>query len=416
LVAKEVMVSRAPIDEQVAKLMYGSEFGDEGLKEFMTGELRQRLLEAEEEGRGLRVYCGYDVTAPDLHLGHTVTLRKLRHFQELGHDATLVVGTFTTLIGDASDRDTARTIRPIEEIRTDGQTYAEQAFRILDRERTAVRYNHDWLEQLSFRDVIRFASLFTVQQFLARDNFRKRYEGGDAIGLREFLYPFAQGYDAVALNADVQIGATEQLFNLMAGRKLQEHFGQRPQVCITLPILVGTDGRMRMSKSTGNYIGITEDPEEKYGKIMSLPDDAMVSYTDLLTRWSPAEANELKKGLAEGTIHPMVAKKMLAWEIVAGLDGDAAADTAADHFARVHQRGELPAEMPEFALAESMSIVDILYQAGLCQSKSEARRLIQQGGVYVDREALTEIDTLLEPVDAVIQVGKRRFLRLVKRE
>jgi len=406
-------VSNVTIDEQVATLMNGSEFGDDDLKAFMAGELRQRLVQAEQEGRGLRVYCGYDVTGPDLHLGHTVTMRKLRQFQDFGHEAIMVVGTFTTLIGDASDRDTTRTIRGIEDIRRDAQTYAEQAFRVLDRARTTVRYNHEWLGELSFRDLIEFASLFTIQQFLARDNFRKRFERGDAIWFREFLYPFAQGYDAVALETDVQLGATEQLFNLMAGRKLQEHFRQRPQVCLTLPILVGTDGKLRMSKSTGNYIGIAEAPEEKYGKVMSLLDDAMPSYVDLVTRWPLTEINALKRGLADGSIHPMAAKKRLAWEIVSSFDGDAAADAAAEHFARVHQRGELPADVPELAVAEPMGIVDVLFQAGLCQSKSEARRLIKQGGVKLDGETVTGVDAIVKSIDAVVQVGKRRFLRLI---
>lgn len=209
-----------------------------------------------------------------------------------------------------------------------------------------------------------------------------------------------------------QLGATEQLFNLMAGRKLQEHFGRRPQVCITFPILVGTDGKMRMSKSTGNYIGITEHPEQKFGKVMSLPDGAMASYVDLVTRWSLDEIRALKQGLADGIIHPMQAKKKLAWEIVASLDGEAAADAAAERFARVHQRRELPARMPGFALDRSMKIVDILHQAGLCRSKSEARRLIDQGGVRLDGEILADVDAVVEPADAVLQVGRRRFLRL----
>jgi tyrosyl-tRNA synthetase len=408
-------VSSVTIEKQVAVLMNGTEFGDEELKQFMCNELRQRLIEARREGRGLRVYCGYDVTGPDLHLGHAVTMRKLRQFQDFGHHAIMVVGTFTALIGDASDRETARSIRAIEDVRKDAQTYAEQAFRILDRQRTTIRYNHEWLEQLSFQDLIEFTSLFTVQQFLARENFRRRHDRGEAIGLREFLYPLAQGYDAVALNTDVQLGATEQLFNLMAGRKLQEHFGQRSQVCITLPILVGTDGKQRMSKSTGNYIGITDRPEEKYGKVMSLPDGVMPSYIDLVTRWPLARICELKQALSEGTIHPMEAKKRLAWEIVSGFDGDAAADAAADHFSRVHQRRELPVAMPEFVIVEPMGVVDILFRTELCRSKSAARRLITQGAVRLDGEPVTDVDGMVQPVDAVLQVGKRRFLRLVKR-
>jgi tyrosyl-tRNA synthetase len=394
--------------------MNGTEFGDQELHQFMRNELGQRLVEAQQKKRCLRVYCGYDVTGPDLHLGHTVTIRKLRQFQDLGHQVIIVVGTFTALIGDASDQDTARSTRSMEEVHRDAQTYAEQVFQILDRQRTVVRYNHEWLGQLLFQDIIEFASLFTVQQFLARDNFRNRHQRGDAIGLREFLYPLAQGYDAVALQTDVQLGATEQLFNLMAGRKLQQHFGQRPQVCLTLPILVGTDGKLRMSKSTGNYIGITEKPEEKYGKVMSLPDDVMPSYIDLVTRWSLTKISEMKNALAAGTVHPMEVKKQLAWEIVSCFDGDAAADAAADHFMRVHQEGKLPVTMPQFTVAEPSKIVDILYQAELCRSKSEARRLIEQDGVRLDGETVTDVDKVLDPVDAVVQVGKRHFLRLVR--
>jgi tyrosyl-tRNA synthetase len=414
LIIEEVKMSRMPVDDQVAILMNGTHFGDEDLKQFMANELRLRLIEAEKNERSLRVYCGYDVTGPDLHLGHTVTMRKLRQFQDLGHTALMVVGTFTALIGDASDRDAARAIRSIEHIRQDAKTYAEQAFRVLDRRRTSIRYNHEWLGQLSFQDVIEFTSLFTVQQFLARDNFKKRFDRGDAIWFRELLYPFAQGYDAVALETDVQLGATEQLFNLMAGRKLQEHFGQRPQVCMTLPILVGTDGKLRMSKSTGNYIGITEKPEDKYGKVMSLPDSVMPAYVDLVTRWPLSEIDRLKQDLAAGTIHPMEVKKRLAWEITSSFDGDAAADAAAEHFARIHQRRELPVAMPEYKVAEPTGIVDVLFQTDLCQSKSEARRLINQAGVKLDGETVTDINAIVEPGDAVIQVGKRRFIRLVE--
>lgn len=367
------------IEEQVARLMHGTTFGDDELAQYMATALRERLVEAQREGRPLRVYCGYDVTGPDLHLGHTIPLRKLRQFQDLGHQAILLVGTFTTLIGDASDRDEARTIRSMEKIRNDTRSYAQQAFKILDPERTIVRYNHEWLEEASFKDVIEFASLFTVQQFLSRDNFKNRYEHGDAIWLREFLYPLAQGFDAVALEADVQVGATEQLFNLMAGRKLQEYLGQKPQICLTFPILVGTDGQMRMSKSTGNYIGISEDPRDKYGKIMSLPDHAMENYIDLVTRWPLTEIRDIKKGLANGTAHPMQVKKKLAWEIVASLDGDEVADAAARHFSRVHQQGQLPEDMPEFIITGKTKLVDILKTQGLCRSKSEARRLIKQG-------------------------------------
>ena len=320
------------LDDQLTLLMNGSEFGDEGIKHFMANELRQRLIEAKEDGRSLRVYCGYDVTGPDLHLGHTVTMRKLRQFQELGHEVTMVIGSFTSLIGDASDRDTAKNIRPVTKIRKDAETYAEQAYKILDPVRTQIRYNHEWLGKLTLAEIFQLASQFTLQQFLMRDNFAKRYDRGDPIWLREFLYPLAQGYDAVTLKSDVQIGATEQLFNLMVGRKLQIYFGQQPQVCITFPILVGTDGIHRMSKSTGNYIGITESPEIKFLKVMNLPDGVLENYMDLLTRWNLSKIHEYEKLLKNGKANANRIKNDLAWEIVASIDGEIAADNARERF------------------------------------------------------------------------------------
>ncbi len=400
------------IDEQVAILMHGAEFGDEQIKEHMTQELRERLA----EGRPLRVYCGYDPTAPDLHLGHTVTMRKLRQFQELGHQAIFVIGTFTALIGDPSDRDKARPRPTLEQVEENARTYVQQAFKILDPERTEVRYNGEWLSKLTFQDIVELASLFTVQQFLVRDNFAKRYSRGDPIWLHEFMYALMQGYDAVALRADVQIGATEQLFNLLAGRKIQEAFGQKPQVCITFPILVGTDGKLRMSKSMGNYIGINEPPEVMYGKVMSIPDEAMPNYFDLVTRWSPEEIERIKAGLADGSIHPRDAKMRLAWEIVDIFHGSEAADAAQEHFRTVFQRRELPEEMPVRELGGPVNIVDLIFEAGFSRSKSEARRLIQQGAVRLDGEPITDIETTVEPREAVLRVGKRRFLRLVPAE
>jgi tyrosyl-tRNA synthetase len=321
------------IDEQVALLMHGAEFGDDQIKERMTQELRERL----KEGRPLRVYCGYDPTAPDLHLGHTVTMRKLRLFQELGHQAIFVIGDYTALIGDPSGRDKARPRPTREQVQANARTYVQQAFKILDPERTEVRYNGEWLAKLSYEDFIFLAAQVTVQQFLARENFAKRYAEGDAIWLHEFLYPLAQGYDAVMLRADVQIGGTDQLFNLLVGRKIQEAYGLPPQVCITYPILVGTDGKMRMSKSMGNYIGVDEPPEVMYGKVMSIPDEAMPNYFDLVTRWTPEEIARIKAGLADGSLHPMEAKKRLAWEIVDIFHGREAAEAAAEHFRRVFQ-------------------------------------------------------------------------------
>lgn len=401
-----------PIDEQVAPLMHGAEFGDEQIKKRMTEELRQRLA----EGRPLRVYCGYDPTAPDLHLGHTVTMRKLRLFQDLGHQAIFIIGDYTALIGDPSGHDKVRPRPTRQQVQANARTYVQQAFKILDPERTEVRYNGEWLSRLSYEEFIFLAAQVTVQQFLARENFAKRYERGDAIWLHEFLYPLAQGYDAVMLRADVQIGATDQLFNILVGRKIQEAYGQKPQVCITYPILVGTDGKLRMSKSLGNYIGIDEPPEMMYGKVMSIPDEAMPNYFDLVTRWGPEEIARIKAGLADGSIHQRDAKMRLAWEIVDTFHGPEAADAAQEHFRTVFQKRELPPDIPVWKLLEPVNIVDLIHAAGLTRSKSDARRLIQQRGVTLNGETVTSIDWMVEPREGVLQVGKRHFLRLVSEE
>jgi tyrosyl-tRNA synthetase len=398
------------VDEQLSILMQGAAFGDPHIYQVMEAELRERL----QEGRPLRVYCGYDPTAPDIHLGHTVTMRKLRQFQDLGHEVTFLIGTFTGLVGDPSDKDSARPQRTLEDLMENARTYAEQVFKILDRDRTLIRYNADWLSHLSFADTIRLASHFTVQQFLARDNFSKRMAKGDPIWLHEFFYALMQGYDAVAMQTDVQIGATEQLFNLMAGRKLQEAYGQRPQICLTLPILVGTDGRVRMSKSTGNYIGINEPPEEQYGKVMSLPDDAMPQYFRLVTRFEPARIAQIEADLEAGRLHPRDAKMLLAREIVAIFHDDVAAAGAEEHFKTVFQQRDLPPDMPEYPLTGPVNILDLIVAAGLAPSKREARRLIDQGGVKLEGDAVASPDAVVEPGrPQVLQVGRRRFVRLV---
>jgi tyrosyl-tRNA synthetase len=403
-----------PIDQQVGILMRGVEFGDEQTRQVMEGELAERLAQAREEGRPLRVYCGYDPTTPDLHLGHTVTMRKLRQFQDLGHEATFLVGTFTALIGDPSDRDRTRPRQTAEQVRENARTYAQQAFRILDPAKTQIRYNDDWLSTLRFGDVIDLASRFTVQQFLQRDNFSQRQASGDPIWLHEFFYALMQGYDAVAMRADVQIGATEQLFNLLAGRKLQEAFGLQPQVCLTLPILVGTDGHLRMSQSTGNYIGIAEPPAEMYGKLMKLPDQAMSNYMNLVTRWTPADIAAVEADLAAGRLHPRDAKMRMAREITSIFHGDEAAAAAQARFRRVFQQRRLPGDMPEQRLAGPTHVVDLLVLTGLAESKSQGRRLVQQGGVRLDGEPITRIDDRVAVRgEAVLQVGRRRFVRLI---
>ncbi len=402
------------IDEQLGILMRGVEYGDPQTFENMKRELGQRLEESARTDRPLRVYCGYDPTAPDLHLGHTVTMRKLRQFQDLGHHIIFLIGTYTALIGDPSDKDKARPLVGEAQIMQNARTYTEQAFKILDRERTEVRYNGEWLSKISFGDMIHLASNFTVQQFLVRDNFAKRFAKNDPIWLHEFFYSLMQGYDAVALEADVQLGATEQLFNLMAGRKLQEVHGQKPQIAITLPILVGTDGHVRMSKSLGNYIGIGEAPEDMFGKTMSIPDEAMFNYFNLVTRWNPAQIAELEKEIKSGSLHPMEAKKRLAFEIVEIFHGTEAAQTAAAHFEKVHQQKEIPAieTMPEYVLQGTMSYADLIVASGVASSKSEARRLIQQGGVRFDNVLIENPNEIAQIADGILQVGRRRFIHI----
>jgi len=401
------------VEEQAARLMQGSEFGDPEIKRTMAKELEGRLARAKAEGRCLRVYCGYDATRPDLHLGHTITLRKLRQFQDLGHEAIFLIGDFTTRIGDPSDHDGLRPQLEEGQIRENACTYAEQAFKILDPDRTRIRYNSEWLSALSMEQVLQIASSFTVGQFLARDSFRRRHTEGHPIWLHEFFYALLQGYDAVALQADVQLGATEQLFNLLAGRKLQEAFGQEPQVCITFPVLVGVNGATRMSKSAGNYIGIAEAPEVVYEKTMSIPDRVMTDYFQLVTRWTPEQVAQIEGDLSAGRIHPMEAKKKLAWELVDCYHDSEAAGVAAERFERVHQERKLPRAMPELPVDEPMALPELLLAAGMCRTKSDGRRLVLQGGVRIDGRRVESVDYVVAPGGQVLQVGKRRFVRLV---
>lgn len=397
------------VDKQVSVLMQGAEFGDTQIKETMTKDLHQKLIDAGKEGRPLRVYCGYDVTAPDIHLGHMVQLRKMRRFQDYGHEVTFLIGNFTTLIGDPSDRDEARSIALEEVIKANAKTYAEQAMMILDPDKTEISYNLDWLSKLTFADVISMASCFTVQQFLVRDRLRNRLDRNDPIWLRELLYPLAQGYDAVHLKADVQIGATEQLFNLMAGRRLQEAFGLKPQVCLTFPVLVGTDGVQRMSKTTGNYIGVSEAPEQIYGKVMSIPDRLIVQYFELLTDVTEEELKDIDRQIDSG-VNPMDFKKQLARSIVSQLYTEKGADEAEKHFQKVVQNKELPDNIPEYKITTDISICALISDIGLAKSRSEASRLISQGAVTIDGDKVMDINQVVEK-GKIIKVGKRRYLK-----
>jgi tyrosyl-tRNA synthetase len=400
------------IDEQVELLMQGTEYGDEELKKAMTAELRERLLTARKENRPLRVYCGYDPTSTDLHLGHTISMRKLRQFQELGHDVTFLIGSYTALVGDPSDKNKARPILTEEQVAENSKTYADQAFRVLDREKTKVRYNGEWLSELSLVDLIRLGQNFTVQQFLARDNFANRLEKGEPIYLHETFYALMQGYDAVAMQTDVQVGGSDQLFNIIvAGRKLQESQGQKPLVGIITGILPGTDGVQRMSKSTGNIVPINSGANDMFGKLMSVPDSAMGIYMRLVTRWSPQEIAKLESDVASGTLHPRDAKMKMAHEITSIFYGDEDAKSAQDGFIKTFQQKEIPDEIPEYVLQTDQTVVDVILAAKLAESKSKARALIDQKGVRLDGEVLERGDALF-PHPGVLQVGKRRFVRV----
>jgi tyrosyl-tRNA synthetase len=375
-------------------------------------ELAGKLERALREGRPLRVKLGIDPSAPHLTLGHAVVLRKMRQFQDLGHTAVLVVGDFTRRIGDPSGKSKTREPMSPQEIERNMASYKEQAFLILDPERTEVRYNSEWLGKLSFEDVIVLTARYTVARMLERDDFARRFREGVPITIMEFLYPLAQAYDSVAIRADVELGGSDQRFNLLIGRDIQREYGQEPQVILTMPLLIGTDGVHAMSQSRGNYIGIAEPPEEQFGKLMSLPDELMPQYFSLLTDIPWEEVKSL---------HPKEAKKRLAWEIVRSFHGEEGADKGRAHFERVFEERGLPEELPEVRLpAEFLSqegtvgIVDLVFATGLVGSRSEARRLIEQGGVQVDGRRISDLKARIPfSPPLVVKLGKRRFARFV---
>jgi tyrosyl-tRNA synthetase len=407
------------IDEQVEVLMSGAEYGDPEIRLSMAKELRERLVDAEREGRALRVYCGYDPRTADLHLGHTITMRKLRQFQEFGHDVTFLVGTFTSLIGDPSDKEKARDQLTPEQVRENARTYAEQAFKILDPDLTRVRHNDEWLSPLDFADIIRLASNFTVQQFLVRENFAKRLDAGEAIYLHEFFYALMQAYDAVAQEADVQVGGQDQLFNiLVAGRKLQQALGQKPQIAIIMgESLPGTDGVIKMSKSLGNHIPLMGEPWDMYGKVMSVPDKAMPIFHKLILGWQSAQLRKLEDGLADGTLHPNEVKMNLAREIVSIFHSPSDAEAAQQRWDEVFRGGSgVPDDIPEVSLAEEERVIDILRRLDMVASGKEAKRLIEQGGIRINGEPVSEQLATITPdnLPAVLQVGKRKFVKLIQ--
>ena len=402
------------LDEQVATLMQGTEYGDGELYKAMEKELRERLIEAEKEKRPFRVYAGFDPRTADLHIGHTVPMRKLRQFQEFGHEVTFLIGTYTSLIGDPSDKDQLRPQLTAEEVEENAQTYAQQALRILDPEKTIIKYNAEWLSKLDFADLIHLGSNFTIQQFLTRDNFRKRWDNGDAIYLHETFYSIMQAYDAYTLEADVQVGGTDQLFNIItAGRKLMTALGARPNIGIINGILPGTDGEVKMSKSLGNHIPLNSTPEDMFGKVMSVPDKAMPDYMRLVTRWQASKVEEMLKNIDSGDLHPRDAKMQIAGEITAAYYGEKEAEAAQQAFVQIFQKGGVPDDMPEYKLTGDESVLDVLVANQLVSSKGDGKRMVKQNGVRLDGETLSDAFAPF-PGAGVLQVGKRKFLRIVE--
>ncbi|PXF35556.1 tyrosine--tRNA ligase [Mesotoga sp. SC_NapDC2] len=376
----------------------------------------EELLGKLKNKRSLRVKLGVDPSRPDLHLGHAVVLRKLRLFQDFGHQVVLIIGDFTARIGDPSGRSKTRPMLSREEARLNAESYSKQAFRILDRDRTEIRFNSEWLDPMSFEDVIRLSAKYTVARMMERHDFARRYADNEPIAVSEFLYPLAQAYDSVVVKADVEIGGDDQFFNLVVGRKIQEEYGLEAQAILTVPLIEGTDGKLKMSKSYDNYIAFDDSPKDMFGKVMSIPDSLMSKYFRLLTDKSDRELEEIDKKLQDKTVNPRDLKLELAVEITSQFFDREIAESSKEEFINIFRNKELPEEMPEIKLVEdSISIVDLLVSRAKIQSRSEARRLIDQGGVRINDQVLEDIHSVLEISDGdVLRIGKKRFYRLVK--
>ncbi len=372
----------------------------------------EELYERLKEERPLRVKLGVDPSRPDLHLGHMVVLRKLRQFQDLGHHVILIIGDFTGMIGDPSGRNEMRPMLTEEEVRENAKSYAEQAFKVLDPEKTELRYNSEWLGKMKFADVIRLASKYTVARMLERDDFSRRFKEGIPISISEFLYPLAQAMDSVAINADVELGGTDQLFNLLVGRKIMEEYGLKPQIVMTMPIIEGTDGKQKMSKSLGNYIAFNDTPKDMFGKIMSIPDYLITKYMRLLTDVPREKIEEYERLMKERKINPRDIKMELAHIITSHFYGKDVADREKEEFIKVFSKKELPDEIPEVKINDDEKLVDLLFRIGAASSKSEAKRLITQGGVKIDGERITDINSVAR--EGILRVGKRKFFKLMR--
>ena len=412
-----------PVEEQLAYLKKGAAeiIPEEPAFRMPSAKLetlKDKLERSRSTGKPLRVYLGVDPTAPDIHLGHTVVLRKLKHFQDMGHTAIFLIGDFSAMIGDPTGRSETRPPLTREEVDAHAQTYLEQVFKILDREKTEVRYNSEWLGKLSSYEIVRLCAHYRLARMLEREDFRSRLESNLPIAVHELLYPLLTAYDAVTLKSDVELGATEQKFNILVHREIQREYGLSPQVVFTMPILVGLDGQRKMSKSLGNYVGITEPPAEMFGKMMSIPDDLMWTYYELVTDRTPQEIAVLKNEVQSGKLHPMDAKMRLAQEVVSDFQGQDAGKKAAENFQRVFRDRQAPAEAPILNVARNgtKKLTALLVEWNMAPSKSEAERLIKQKGVEIDGTCIEdprkEID-LSKPLNFLLRAGKKKFARIV---
>ena len=385
-----------------------------GVEEIITeDELIEKFKNSDETGKPLRIKYGIDPTGFDVHIGHLVPIRKMRDFQDIGHTGVIIIGDFTAQIGDPSGKDETRPHLTAEQVKKNAEKYMEQLYTVLDKNKTEVRWQTEWFGNMSMKDVIKLMGKFTLAQFMAHDTFRKRFDNGLPLGMHELMYPILQSYDSVAIEADVELGATEQKFNILAGRDMQRYFGQPERVAILSPILMGTDGKEKMSKSLNNYIAVFDTPKDKYGKTMSIPDNLIVNYFNYATKFTPEEIEKIIIQLNNNEVNPKKIKQRLAREIVTLYHGEKAAMEAEKEFNLIFSKKEIPDEMPEFELKEKMKIIDILVMSKTCASGGEARRMIKQNAVSFDGKKVTDIFAEIFQ-EGVLKVGKRRFLKVVK--
>jgi tyrosyl-tRNA synthetase len=400
-----------PIDEQMQIIKRGA------VEVIPENELREKLKKSFDENRPLNIKLGCDPTRPDLHLGHSVVLRKLAQFQELGHQAILIIGDFTAMIGDPSGRNQTRPPLTFEEAKANAESYLTQAYKILHPEKTKIVYNSEWLGKMNFEEVIKLASKYTVARMLERDDFTKRFKTGIPISMHEILYPLAQAMDSVAIKSDVELGGTDQKFNLLVGRDIQREYDVEPQIILTMPLLVGTDGTEKMSKSYDNYIGIDDTPQDMYGKTLSIPDNLIYTYFELVTDATIEELAEIKKQLQDSSVNPRDLKRKLARKIVEMYHSAEAAQNAEIEFDKIFVKKGIPDEIPEqeFSFSEKdLTIIDLIMEVGFAPSRGEARRLVQQGGVSIDGEKVKDFKTVLKPEkNFILKVGKRKFMKVI---